>query len=207
MPSISSTGTQKKTRSVYRRKRRALSALQQRTAAWRLATVLIKEPVFQRSRRIAFYVASDGEIDPSHLLHAASSMGKHCFLPVLKPWMTTTNRERLWFFRYAPGDPLCLNRYGIPEPVPRSSKRVSASALDLVLLPLVAFDACGTRLGMGKGYYDQTFSFTESRTAWHRPRLMGLAHECQLAERLDANSWDVRMNGTATDQGVYACGP
>jgi 5-formyltetrahydrofolate cyclo-ligase len=204
---MSSTGTQKKTRSTYRKKRRALSKLQQRTAAWQVATVLIKEPVFQRSRRIAFYDPDAGELAPTLLLNAAVSMGKHCFLPRLKPAISTANRHQLWFFEYGPGDPLCLNRYGIPEPIPRFAKRAPAATLDLILLPLVAFDARGHRLGMGKGYYDRTFSFIEAGVAWHRPTLMGLAHECQRAERLDANPWDVRMNAIVTDQEIYTCTP
>lgn len=207
MPSTVSIGKQRETRSNYRQKRRTLSKSQQRTAAWQLATVLIKEPVFLRSRRIAFYIANDGEIDPTLLLNAAYSMGKHCFLPRLKPLISKANRHRLWFFKYAPGDPLCLNRYGIPEPEPNFNKRLPAAALDLILLPLVAFDSLGNRLGMGKGYYDQTFSFLESRGSWHRPQLIGLAHECQRAELLDVNPWDLKMNRIVTDQGTYDCQP
>lgn len=207
MPSTVSTAKQRKTRFNYRQKRRALSKAQQRTAAWQLATVLIKEPVFLRSRRIAFYIANDGEIDPILLLNAACSMGKHCFLPRLKPLISTANRHRLWFFGYAPGDRLCLNRYGISEPEPNFNRRLPAAALDLILLPLVAFDSLGNRLGMGKGYYDQTFSFIESTESWHRPQLIGLAHECQRAELLDVNPWDLKMIRIVTDQGAYDCRP
>jgi 5-formyltetrahydrofolate cyclo-ligase len=199
----SSPRNPRRIRSEYRRKRRALSQLQQRTAARHLASILIKEPVFLRSRRIAFYVANDGEIDPSELLAAARKMNKQCFLPRLKPWVSTSNRNQLWFFEYSTGDSLPLNRYGIPEPVPDFSKKVPAPALDLIFLPLVAFDSLGNRLGMGKGYYDQTFSFIESRGTWHYPQLIGLAHECQRVERLEARPWDIPVNRVVTDRRIY----
>jgi len=203
MSSNPSNRKQKESRATYRQKRRALSKHQQRIAAGNLATILIKQPVFQRSRRIAFYIANDGEIDPAPLLNAAVTMGKHCFLPRLKPWISTTNRNKLWFFRYAPGDPLCPNRFGIPEPVPIFNRKVPAVALDAILIPLVAFDSLGNRLGMGKGYYDQTLSFLDTGRSWHRPQLVGLAHACQQAELLDANPWDIKMDSIVTDQQIY----
>ena len=201
--SSTGTGNPRVTRSECRRKRRALSRLQQRTAARHLASILIKEPVFLRSRRIAFYVANDGEIDPSDLLAASRQMNKQCFLPRLRPRVSTSNRNQLWFFRYSTGDSLPLNRYGIPEPVADFSKKISAAALDLIFLPLVAFDSLGNRLGMGKGYYDQTFSFIDRGGTWHRPQLIGLAHECQRVERLDTNPWDIPMNRVVTDRRLY----
>lgn len=204
---MSSIKHPKISRSNFRKKRRSLSKQQQRTAAWRLATILVKEPVFQRSRRIAFYIPNDGEIDPTLLLNAAITMGKHCFLPRLKPFVSIENRNQLWFFEYAPGDRLRLNRYGIPEPFPVFNKKVSAAALDLILMPLVAFDASGNRLGMGKGYYDRTFSFIDSRASWHRPQLFGLAHECQRTELLDANPWDIKMDCIVTEQRIYRFQP
>ena len=169
-----------------------------------MARRLFANPLLMRARRIALYLANDGEIDPMPLLAGAVAMGKRCYLPRLKPSHGQPRRNELWFFRYEPGAPLEANRYGIPEPLAESGKRIAAQALDLVLLPLVAFDRAGNRLGMGAGYYDQTFAFTRAPNCWHRPRLLGLAHDWQLVESLPARSWDIPLDGAATDLQVYS---
>lgn len=70
--------------------------------------------------------------------------------------------------------------------------------LDLVFIPMVAFDTMGNRLGMGKGYYDQTFS--RERLRWRRPLMVGLAHSTQGTDNLPANSWDVPMDIVVTEE-------
>jgi 5-formyltetrahydrofolate cyclo-ligase len=124
-------------------------------------------------------------------------MGKVCYLPVITP------RQSLWFAPYAEGDPLALNRFGIPEPARPGLSLVGARALDLILTPLVAFDDQGHRLGMGGGFYDRTLSFLRQRHAWHKPRLLGVAHELQRISALTAEPWDVPLDGVATDMQLY----
>jgi 5-formyltetrahydrofolate cyclo-ligase len=146
---------------------------------------------------VAFSLARDGEISPHLLLKEAQRRGKYCYLPV----MSRHGEDKLTFRRVEPGKKLhSANRYAIPEP--RSGKIGSANALSLVLLPLVAFDAHGNRLGMGKGYYDRTFAFLH-RSTRRRPLLMGLAHECQRAEQLEVASWDVPLHAIVTDEAWY----
>ena len=82
------------------------------------------------------------------------------------------------------------NQYGIPEPV--GTPACAAWQLDLILVPLVAFDDRGNRLGMGGGYYDRLLSGSEH---WpRRPRLLGVAHACQRAEALPVEAWDMPLN-------------
>ena len=88
---------------------------------------------------------------------------------------------------------------------PRSlevSQLAAGAAIDLVLMPLTAFDAHGHRLGMGGGYYDRTFSFRRGRAHWLRPRLVGVAWAFQRVDALDVAPWDVPMDAVATDRGV-----
>jgi len=195
--------TARQIRRESRERRRSLSGAEQRRASEALARLMTREPLFWRSQRIALYIATDGEIDPFPLLAAAAHLGKACYLPHLKPDLSATSSRELWFLRYAPGDPLAANRYGILEPLPRAAERISPQFLDLVLLPLVAFDSSGNRLGMGLGYYDRTFAFARAANAWRRPRLVGLAHECQRIEALPRNNWDVPLDGVATDRQLY----
>lgn len=153
---------------------------------------------FRNAKRIAFYLADDGEIDPSLLLAAAEARGQHCYLPLLHP----LRPERLLFVRYRQGDPLLRHRWGLWQPALRRGALVRARALDIVFVPLVGFDSACNRLGMGKGYYDRSFAF-RTRANRHSPKLIGLAHECQRVERLESQAWDVRMDKIESNRASY----
>ena len=183
-----------------RAERRRLSNASQRQHAQQLALILGRHPVFLRAQNIGGYWAGDGEIDPGPLLKSAQVRHKSCHLPVLRPHPG----RKLWFVRYTIGDPLRANRYGIPEPSLRNGRIRPPWALDLLLLPLVGFDADCNRLGMGGGYYDQTLAYLSSRTHWRRPLLVGLAHECQRVARLEVRHWDIRLDMVVTEKRIYS---
>jgi 5-formyltetrahydrofolate cyclo-ligase len=92
------------------------------------------------------------------------------------------------------------NRFGIPEPVVATGDLVDASALDVILLPLVAFDLKGNRVGMGGGFYDRTLEFTRQQPYDRRPKLIGLAHEFQYTDALKPSPWDIPLDGIVTDK-------
>jgi len=156
-------------------------------------------PQFRRARRIAGYVGSKGEIDPMPLLMLAAQMGKACYLPVLHPFRTS----RLWFCRWRPGDRMVVNRFGIPEPLPRRDRLLAARRLDLVIVPLLGFDSDCHRLGMGGGYYDRSFAFVNRLEHAKRPYLLGLAHESQRIDHLDSQPWDVTLDAVVSDRHYY----
>lgn len=183
-------------RAELRRRRRALTPLQQRRAARALHARVVQSPLFRFSRRIAFTLARDGEIDPMPLLQTALRRGKACYLPV----MNRLGTDRLSFRRWLPGQKLVKGAWGIPEP--RLARACAPRFLSLVLLPLVGFDAGGNRLGMGKGFYDRSLAF-KRHTQAQRPALLGLAHDCQRVEKLEVASWDVPLVGIVTDRCWY----
>ncbi len=114
--------------------------------------------------------------------------------------------NRLWFSEYKFGDKLIRNRYGIFEPDIRRRKPIPAWGLDLLLLPLVAFDASGNRIGMGGGFYDRTFAYLKTRNRWHTPKLIGIAHELQHIDSIEPNAWDIPLNGIVTESRIYIQG-
>lgn len=157
----------------------------------------VNSPLFRQSRRIAIYLAADGEIDPAPLAVRAAVAGKDVFLPVLRPML----KRSLWFAEHRNDEPLRVNRFGIGEPDIRKRKAVPPWSIDLILLPLTAFDDRGNRLGMGGGFYDRTLAYLQSRTCWFKPRLIGLAHSCQQADHLHSEPWDIPLQGIITEQG------
>ncbi|MCU0767615.1 MAG: 5-formyltetrahydrofolate cyclo-ligase [Gammaproteobacteria bacterium] len=179
--------------------RRALDARDQHLHGLAVARLLCSQPSFLRARSVGAYLAADGELDPAPLIALAVAAGKRCFLPVLHPFAGPA----LWFCEWRPGDPLAPNRYAIPEPVATRRAPQPARALDLLLVPLVAFDDAGNRLGMGGGYYDRTLAYLRVRRHWRRPRVIGLAHALQRVASLPKNAWDVPVDAVVTERTVH----
>ncbi|MGP0172942.1 5-formyltetrahydrofolate cyclo-ligase [Pseudomonas sp. NCHU5208] len=186
-------------RRLLRQKRRSLSPSQQRQAARGLYRQLIQHPLFRRARHIALYLPNDGEIDPRPLLRAAQRRGKHTYLPVLSAWP----RTKMVFQRVSRDEKLAGNRFRILEPRPQPKRQRQPWTLDLLLLPLVGFDDRGGRLGMGGGFYDRSLAYLRMRKNWHKPTLLGLAHECQRVDELALASWDVPLQATVSDERWY----
>ncbi|HET8700052.1 MAG TPA: 5-formyltetrahydrofolate cyclo-ligase [Nitrococcus sp.] len=185
-----------------RRQRRQLGLRDRIHAARRLAAVLRRSRFYRHSRCIAGYWAADGEVELGAFLQHAHQDGRAIYLPVLR----RAPAKNLRFHRYHPGERLRVNRFGIPEPIPRQSNRIACRRLDLVLLPLVAFDRQGHRLGMGAGFYDHTFAFLRHwRGRWRHPHLVGVAFSFQGIAELPAEPWDVPLAGVATERGLIRC--
>lgn len=176
--------------------RRALTPAQQHKASQDLLRQLVQHPLFRRSKHIAFYLANDGEIDPAPLMAAARRRGKHCYLPIVAGWPG----DRMQFQRVDGQQRWARNKFGITEPIAERRRQAPAWRLDLVLLPLVGFDPHGNRLGMGGGFYDRTLAYRRRRQHWKAPVLLGVAHYCQKVPRLPIASWDVPLDGIASDR-------
>lgn len=186
-------------RRVARERRRALDGAAQRRAARALAARLAGLKVFAPGRRVAFYIASDGEIDPAQAMRHARRCGTLCLLPVVPG----RGRRVLRFAPVGEQTRFRPNRFGIPEPLAPAELMLRAIELDAILLPLVAFDDRGNRVGMGGGFYDATLAGRASQHCLARPRVIGLAHECQRVERIAAAPWDVPLERIVTDRAVY----
>jgi 5-formyltetrahydrofolate cyclo-ligase len=188
-------------RSSLRRQRRELGEAERHSAARQVCRRVVTSSFFLKSRRVAFYFANDGELDPLAMLFRALHMGKRCFLPVV----SSHRPDRVSFAPYRSGDVLVPNHWGILEPDQLIRRLVTPRSLDLVFVPLVGFDEHCNRIGMGKGFYDRTFAY-RSRLGFRRPLLVGLAYECQKAATVPTDDWDVPLDLVVTEQAVYRAG-
>ncbi len=179
-----------------RAERRALSAYQQRLHGRAAITLLGRIPQMKRAGHIGIYWPMDGELDVRSLLRRFPE--KQFYLPVLPE-----EPHPHLGFKYWNGAPLPFrNRFHIPEPV-RSPSR-AAGLLDLVLVPLVAFDPTGARLGMGAGFYDRTFEHKQLLPG-SGPQLIGVAHQLQCVQHLPTDNWDIPLDTVVTEQRIYRC--
>ena len=147
---------------------------------------LLGSPVFARACHIAAYAAGDNELDPALLVEAALAAGKNVYLPV-------TSRERFDFVGLPVARP-GQEAGGAPEPPGGPCLPPEADGV-VFLVPGVAFDARGVRLGRGIGWYDRALA--------RHPRgiRVGLAYGFQVVPRLPEAPWDVRMHAIVTEAG------
>ncbi len=184
-------------RKQIRKQRRKLSAAEGQIKARKLSRLIAASRIFQKSRNIAFYLTNDGEIDLLPLIKLAWKQKKRCYLPVLG----LSHSRSLWFLPYTPTTKLYRNSFGINEPKhKRHTRQFKVQSLDLVFMPLVAFDKQGNRLGMGGGFYDRTLAFLHNRRQWRKPCLIGAAFSFQKVNKLETRVWDVPLHGVVTDQ-------
>jgi 5-formyltetrahydrofolate cyclo-ligase len=144
---------------------------------------------------VAGYWAMGGEV-PLHALQVRLFPGQVWCLPMLPDALPGP----LAFAPWHHGDPLVTNRYGIPEPDVSAPSRLLAEELHVVLVPLVAFDDAGNRVGMGAGYYDRSFASRKSTPA--PPLLVGVGYEFQRVPALAAQAWDIPLDAVLTERGL-----
>jgi 5-formyltetrahydrofolate cyclo-ligase len=186
-------------RRIIRAQRCSLTSKQQLSNSSAASKILTRSALFRNSKNIAIYLETDGEIAISQLPALIARNKKTAFLPVLRPMQP----NRLWFAEYRHGDKLICNKYKIPEPDIRKHKPIPPHSLDLVLVPLVAFDYNCNRVGMGGGFYDRTFHYLKNRNVWNKPKLIGVAHELQRVKTIQTNRWDIPLDGVITESNFY----
>lgn len=198
IPGTNLTARRTQLRQTMRARRRQLDPPQRMAAARGVRRVLDTVPALQAARRIGGYWACQGEVPLNFVLATVQQRGQRYWLPRVKP------QHRLEFAQWSSGDTVLANRYGIPEPGPEAGIMPIAD-LDVLLLPLLAFDASGNRLGTGGGYYDRALSFVLAEPRPAKPVLIGIAYAFQQVEELEAQDWDVPLDMVATEQQLIDC--
>ena len=203
MPDNSSRSNNTNLRREKRALRQALSPAIQQQHSQALRSQIIQEKTYRNAKTIGCYLTNDGEIDPHLIIEHAWFLGKKVYLPILPPLNLSSLKNQLYFAPYEINSKFKLNRFNIPEPICKPSQWKTARQLDLLLVPLVAFDASGNRIGMGGGFYDRSLAHLKHRQFWKKPRLTGLAHECQKVDKLNVESWDIPLDKIISETRCY----
>lgn len=193
-----SLAERKTLRRLLRARRREVPTAERARAAQLVAHNADRHLHLRPSSRIALYMAMPSELDTTPLINLARERGCTIYVPRID----RHSLSRKMRFVELTGQRR-RNRLGIYEPETR--RAIGAKWLDVVFLPLVGFDACGVRLGMGGGYYDRALEFRRWRTVWHTPRLIGLAYSFQQVEGLTAAAHDVRLDAVITEERMVQC--
>lgn len=187
-------------RKQLKKQRANLTQQQQTQRSAKAVQHIQRSAAFRSARNIAIYLPVRGETDPV-TLRRFTNPRQQFYLPVLSPYKP----HGLVFVRWDKHTRFKNNRFNIPEPLIRRNQIKSARSLDLVIMPLLAFDMAGSRLGMGGGFYDRSFAFkrqVRSRSYARRPHLAGIAYQFQQAEKLERQSWDIPLDSISTENGI-----
>jgi 5-formyltetrahydrofolate cyclo-ligase len=153
-------------------------------------------PEYVRAQTVMYYIDVRSEVRTRHDLPQALTQGKK----IVVPWCN--DQGELELFHLENMNELAIGMYKILEPAPAlrllKAKQVKAQELDLIMVPGVAFDRSGARMGHGKGYYDKLLQHARPDAP-----LAALAFECQLFPEIPTASHDIFMDSIITERGIY----
>ena len=177
-------------------RRRAVAHAADPDAGARLAEVFPPALAAAAGAVVGGYHPFRSEIDPRPVMAALAARGRRLALPVTP---ARGSASGLVFRLFRPGDRLVASAFGVLEPQPDAP----AVTPDLVLVPLLAFDRTGARLGYGAGCYDRTLPMLAARPGFHA---VGLAFAAQEVERLPAEPHDHALDGILTERAYIPAG-
>ena len=191
-PSFSVNTQKSQLRRQLRQRRAAISIEERQSAAWVITHYPQILQKLRRGKKIALYVPVGSEFPTWPLIFLALQRGCLVYLPIVPKL-----GRQLSFVRLDQNARWQLGAFNIP--IPFNTEQCLAKNLDTVFVPLIGFDAALARLGQGGGFYDTTFAFRRMRKSWLKPRLIGLAFDCQRVDSLPSEPWDLRLDGMVTE--------
>lgn len=183
-------------RRAMRQRRAALDPRERMRASQAVADHLLAMTELQMPCAVAVYWAMTSELPLLHAVSALQRAGHRLHLPMVQ------DDGAMRFGRWQPGAATQPNRFGIPEPVVTGDAVVEPARLDMVLVPLLAFDGRGARLGSGAGFYDRSFAFLHGMARPTHPLLVGVAYDFQQVPALPSEAWDVPLDAVVAERGL-----
>lgn len=178
-------------RTTMKRVRANTSAQFRATASQRICHKIRGLESYRHAKHIALYFAVQGEVDLTMLWRTAPLHGKRCYFPKIN------DDTSLSFLPATPATAFKYNRYGIEEPDVSEDEAIAPEQLDLILMPVVAFDRRCVRIGMGAGYYDRSLVDVAESS------LIGVAYQFQQVDFINPQPWDISLASVITERSIY----
>ncbi|QCI16075.1 5-formyltetrahydrofolate cyclo-ligase [Buchnera aphidicola] len=172
-------------RKYMRITRKLLTSSEKYNESIKISNTAINFNYLNNCNKIALFLPFDGEINTYPLIFKLWKNKKNIFLPVISSF----NKKQMIFVQFYSHSRLYRNKYKILEPFFQYTDIISIHDLDMVIVPLVAFDKTGSRLGMGGGFYDICLQ------NWQIKNLIpvGFAYNFQLVDNIPKRHWDISL--------------
>ena len=180
---------------------RALSTESRALASAAIVEKLLATVFYREARTLHCYISLPLEVDTAPVLLHAWNAGKAVYIPFQIP-----DLGRLGVAHWEPGLALVPGPLGVLEPPQECRQDELPGSIDLVVVPGLAFDRRGTRLGRGKGYYDRflaSIRLSKGETPAKLTVLAALAFSCQIFPGLPRDTWDVPVEHVLTDDEAF----
>nr|BET44808.1 MAG: 5-formyltetrahydrofolate cyclo-ligase [Candidatus Aschnera chinzeii] len=149
-----------------------------------LTKIVLKSALVHRASKIGIFWSFDKEIDTKILINELFLNNKEIYLPVI----AKKHIHKLIFVRYYPNTFLKKNHFNIYEPLINRKEIITLEELDILFVPLVAYDPYGYRLGMGGGFYDNILQ-NSKKTFF----TIGLGYDFQCIKQIPVEPWDIPL--------------
>ncbi|MBR8833951.1 MAG: 5-formyltetrahydrofolate cyclo-ligase [Stigonema ocellatum SAG 48.90 = DSM 106950] len=179
------------------KKRQSMTVAEWRLHSDRICTQLLTSDKFKEAKTILAYFSFRQEPDMSPLFTDTPTQGSQDAQPT-KIWgfPRCVDNSLCWHI-WTPNDAVKTGTYGITEPLP-SAPTITPLEVDLILVPSVACDYQGYRLGYGGGYYDRALSSPECA----KKPTIGIVFEFAYVQELPIEPWDKKLLGVCTETGL-----
>ena len=157
-----------------------------------IARRLLNLPAFAQAQELLLYAATDIEVETREIFREAAAQGKRVYFPCCQ-----VERHEMSFYHAASFGEMNVSHYGIPEPVADPAGQWTGQGRTLCIVPALALDHRGMRLGYGGGYYDRFLGQAA------RAVRAAVAYECQLFDNIAADEHDQPMDYIFTEKTVY----
>tara|TARA_B100000902_G_scaffold74411_1_gene79371 strand:- start:327 stop:932 length:606 start_codon:yes stop_codon:yes gene_type:complete len=179
-----------KIRNISKSIREALKKDFIKQASSDISQKIITSKYFKDANNIGCYLSTEYEVSTDIIISSAHKTNKNLYVPKIK------QGHAMDFVKMTLNSNMVKNRYGIHEPLYEDI--IDANKLDIVLVPIVAFDEKKNRIGMGGGFYDRKFKYIKN-TKKKYPLLIGVAFECQKVKKIKPENWDVKLSAIVTE--------
>lgn len=184
----------KKIRGEVKERREAHPESERIGKSKKIAETLFSLTEFKKAKLVLFYASTKHEVHTHEMIESALMAGKRVAVP-----LTDMKRRCLSISEVKCLKDLAPGHFGILEPTKETFRQVSPQSVDLVIVPGIAFDLKGNRIGYGMGFYDSLL-----RQMPHA-KAIALAFDFQVVDEIPAEAHDVRVHKVVTEQRLVEC--